>query len=229
MSKLSDRRGLALLGGAGLALMLTACGTNPSAQGTETSHTPGHAKAGHHAKGHGTHRSQPTGAASGGTSTTGGSSSSSGGSSSPAGPAQCTTGQLHLSLVPGGSAAGSSYVQLVLTNTGHRACRTGGFSGVSFVGHGNGTQVGAPAVRQQPGKAHTIVLHPGQKATATLQETDALNYPRTRCHPTAVDGLRVYPPNQTASLFVRQDGATGCANPKVQLLFIQPWVAASGQ
>jgi hypothetical protein len=214
MSKLTGRPGLALLGGLGVALLLSGCGN--TAQGGAQGQPQG---AGEGAVTAHTSKS-PTGPSSPHTSRTAGGGS---GGSSDSAPAQCTTSQLDASLEGGDGAAGSTYYQLVLTNTGDQACTTGGFGGVSFVGGGDGTQIGAAAVREQKHRARTIVLQPGGKATATLQEAEAANYDESTCRPRPADGLRIYPPNNTESLFVKQHGAVGCENHKVQLLFLRPY------
>jgi hypothetical protein len=144
-------------------------------------------------------------------------------SSAPSVIAECRTSDLRLSLANQEGTAGSTYVDVVLTNTSAHTCSTGGFGGVSFVGDGNGTQIGAAAVRVGTGKAFT--LRPGEHANATLQETDAGVYSPARCKPTRVDGLRVYPPNQTASLFVKRAGMA-CASDKVVLLHLQAYKPA---
>lgn len=213
MTKLTDRRSLTAVSGLGLALLLAGCGSNPTGGRDVTAHTgdqPGSGSS-----------SAPSDA---GTSPSGsGSSVPTAGTSTQAGPAPCLASQLQAGLHPGDSAAGSSYVTLVLTNTGTQPCATGGFGGVSYVGHGNGTQIGAAAKRQHEGEATSFVLQPGAMAAATLQETDAENYPRAKCRPTPADGLRIYPPNSTRALFVKQQGAVGCANASVRLLFVQPY------
>ena len=211
MSRHTGRPGLALLGGVGVALLLSGCGntTDGQSQGAVTTHT---------SKKPTVHTSTTADAGSGSSSGT-----TSAGSSSGSAPGQCATSQLDASLGAGDGAAGSVYYQVVLTNTGDQPCATGGFGGVSFVGGGQGIQIGAAAVREQKDQARTIVLQPGDKATATLQEAEAGNYDKATCKPTPADGLRIYPPNNTRSLFVKQDSAVGCRNQKVQLLFLRPY------
>jgi hypothetical protein len=136
------------------------------------------------------------------------------------------TAQLDASVEQGDSAAGSSYYTLVLRNTGAQPCQTGGYGGVSLVGHGNGTQIGAAAKRTEEQKAHSLVLQPGQKADATLQVSSVDNYASDQCHPTPADGLRIYPPNNTQALFVKVSDLAGCTNTKLQLLSLAPYRSA---
>lgn len=122
----------------------------------------------------------------------------------------------------GGGAAGSVVVDLVLTDSGHRTCILHGYPGVSFVGDGNGTQIGASARRAAGTSSSTVRLAPGRSATATLQIAQAGNYDSATCRPTPVDGLRVYPPNDTTALFVRYTAPTGCRSDQVSLLTVGP-------
>ena len=148
--------------------------------------------------------------------------SSSSAAPTPSGPARCTTKDLRVSLTGGEGAAGSTYYDLTLTNTSGQVCRTGGFGGVSLVGDGNGTQIGAPADRTEPGKVRAITLRPDGRATATLRVTNAENYSPSKCDPAAAEGFRVYPPNETHAAYVAQ-GSTGCRNDTVHLLTLTPY------
>ena len=152
---------------------------------------------------------------------------SAGASESAAGPNACTAAQLSLLVRParGGGAAGSQYTEIVLTNSSSTPCTTGGFGGVSYVGEGDGSQIGAPAARVDQDRVVTLTLEPGQAAVQVLRETRAESYPRAQCDPVAVDGLRVYPPNETHSLYAAHP-TTGCANRSVELLEVQPYHAA---
>jgi len=140
----------------------------------------------------------------------------------PSGPTRCTTKDLRVSLTGGEGAAGSTYYELTLTNTSGQVCRTGGFGGVSLVGDGNGTQIGAPADRTEPGKVRAITLRPDGRATATLRVTNAENYSPSKCDPAPAEGFRVYPPNESHAAFVAQ-GSTGCRNDTVHLLTLTPY------
>ncbi|MFZ2016318.1 MAG: DUF4232 domain-containing protein [Nocardioides sp.] len=140
---------------------------------------------------------------------------------SASGTPQCTNTDLTASYRISGAAAGSTYGHLVLRNTSGHACHTGGYAGLSYVGHGNGTQIGAPAVRVDAAAVATYVLKPGQRLRSLVQQVDPFNFPKKRCRPTHVDGFRVYVPNSTKAQYVPHAG-TGCANRHVRLLFVKP-------
>ena len=55
---------------------------------------------------------------------------------------------------------------------------------------------------------------------------DALNYPSASCGPTKATALKIYPPNQTASVFL-PNTSNGCAKP-VQIMYIGAVQAGSG-
>jgi hypothetical protein len=133
----------------------------------------------------------------------------------------CTHTDLTASYRHSDDGAGHSYGALVLRNTSGHTCRTGGYGGISYVGDGNGTQIGAPAVRTDGAAVKVFVLAPGQRLRSPLDEVNALNFPRHRCHPTHVDGFRVYVPNATASQYVVHPHV-GCRNPHVELIFQEP-------
>ena len=128
---------------------------------------------------------------------------------------ECTSADVAVHYRHTDDAAGHRYGKIVVTNVADHACRTGGFGGLSYVGFGDGTQVGAAADRE--GQATRFTLRPGQRAVSKVAETSAANYPRRRCSPHAVDGFRVYIPNETASLFVAHR-TRGCLNSDVHLL-----------
>lgn len=134
---------------------------------------------------------------------------------------QCDTGSLTGSIQPGeGGAAGSTEVTLVLTNGGSSACALQGWPGVSFVGDGNGTQLGAPADLDRSAPHPTVTLQPGGTAQAPLKIVQALNYSKADCNPQQADGFRVYPPGSTASLFVKDADATACRSASISLLTV---------
>jgi hypothetical protein len=109
---------------------------------------------------------------------------------------------------------------LVLRNSGNVTCTLDGYPGVSYMGS-SGTMVGAPAQRDSVAPVVTVSLAPGAAAQATLIETDAHNYPPDTCGLTTVAGLRIYPPNQTASLLVPQT-TVACADTADPVLQVGP-------
>jgi len=139
---------------------------------------------------------------------------------------QCDTGNLSGTIGKGGGgAAGSVEVTLVLTNNGSTECSLQGWPGVSFVGDGNGTQLGQPATFDRSKPHPTVVLKPGGTAQAPLKIAQAHNYDDADCKPKAADGFRVYPPGSTESLFVKDAGVTACTSDSISLLTVGAFVA----
>ena len=130
---------------------------------------------------------------------------------------RCTTGEVSAGVGPAEGAAGSIYRDLVFTNTGPRTCELRGFPGVSYVTGDDGHQVG-PAAVMQGERGGQVPIPPGRTAVAPLQLVNVQNFDPGVCQPTPVRGLRVYPPGDTASIFVTMDGS-GCAGtpPRPQL------------
>jgi hypothetical protein len=133
----------------------------------------------------------------------------------------CATSQLDLVAGTPNSGAGSVFVPLEFTNTGDETCAILGYPGVSLVSADTDEQIGAPATRgPEHGEPTMLELSPGDTATADLRITRAENYPTETCDPAPTSGLRVYPPNQRASLFLPYENVTGCANEEVTLLSV---------
>jgi hypothetical protein len=101
-----------------------------------------------------------------------------------------------------GAAAGSIYYPLDLTNVSGSTCTVFGYPGVSFVTGPSGTLIGRAATRNPVKPATTVTLAPGQVAHATLQVAQAGNYDPAQCKPVTAHWLRIFPPDQTAPLFV---------------------------
>ncbi len=108
-----------------------------------------------------------------------------------------------------------------LRNSGSASCVVQGYGGLSYVGGGDGAEVGAPADRE-PGTARRVVLAPGERALSRVSETVASNYPRRACRPVPVDGFRVYAPDATRAFFVPHP-TTGCLHDSVHLLSHGPF------
>jgi hypothetical protein len=117
----------------------------------------------------------------------------------------------------GGGAAGSVYLQLILANSGAEPCLLKGYAGVSLTADANGDPIGAAATRDDSTPVADVLLAPGKAGTATLRYTQASNYPD--CTRTPAAGFRIYPPEDTASLFV-DEPRDACSNTGIDLLTI---------
>jgi hypothetical protein len=141
-----------------------------------------------------------------------------------ASPPRCLTPDLAGSLdaVEGGASAGHYELEIELENEGAEPCVLQGWPGVSFVGGGDGAQIGAAATLDRSSPHGSVTLAPGASAHANLSVANAQNFDEG-CEQTTADGLRVYPPGEKRSLFVQDDDLTllACANPDDELLEVQ--------
>lgn len=138
-----------------------------------------------------------------------------------ASPENCHTGDLTVGISDQQGAAGSIIMDLIFTNVSDTNCELYGFPGASLVGTGDGSQLGAAAIREEMAPA-LVDLQPGETATAGLRITRAENYDAENCGLVPADGLRIYPPGNTAADFVKLEGVSGCVSQSVELLSIQP-------
>jgi hypothetical protein len=135
-----------------------------------------------------------------------------------AGAPACATSALHVA-VPAGAgnaAAGSNYYPVQFANTSSSPCTLYGFPGVSFVTAAGGSQIGIPATRDPVLAARLVTLAPGQTVHAELQVAVAQNYPPADCDLVTAHWLKIYPPNQTAPVYVSFTAQT-CSKPKTIL------------
>ncbi|UKA63294.1 DUF4232 domain-containing protein [Arthrobacter sp. FW306-04-A] len=122
----------------------------------------------------------------------------------------------------GGGAAGSLYMKLILTNSGTESCVLKGFPGVSLTTGPTGDPIGAAAARDDTQPVTDVVLAPGKAGFAQLRYTQAGNYPD--CTQATAAGFRVYPPEDTASVFIPQQHQA-CSNAAINLLSVQAFQA----
>jgi hypothetical protein len=118
-----------------------------------------------------------------------------------------------------GAAAGSVGIAVQLTNIGSTPCAIQGFAGVSYVTGDNGQQVGAPADRDGE-IGPQVTLAPGQTAHAPMLMTNGIGAYAPgdpACGATQIRGIRVFPPDETAALFIPSNNFipnnTVCGNP----------------
>ena len=114
---------------------------------------------------------------------------------------RCRTADLAVTLGRASGAMGSAYWPIVFHNRAAATCSLYGYPGVSYVAGPHGAQVG-PAAARDPGPRQVVLLAPGAAAHAVLREGATANYPVGKCRPVAVRGLRVYPPNTRAAVFL---------------------------
>jgi hypothetical protein len=129
----------------------------------------------------------------------------------------CANGTLQVKLGPSEGYAGGVNLAIDFTNTSGASCTLSGYPGVSLVSSPQ-AQIGLAAKRTTTAPVKLITLAPGATGTAQLQIVDALNFPTATCSPAQATDLRVYPPNQTAAIFL-PNSFKGCAQP-VQVLFV---------
>jgi hypothetical protein len=140
-------------------------------------------------------------------------------------PAACATSALLVRLgVAQGYAGGADYV-IDFTNQSGAACTMYGYPGVSLVTGPPYRQIGLAAQRDNTAPVKLVTLIPGAMATAELQVVDAHNFTPQICRPVSATHLRVYPPNQTAPVYLAST-SFGCAE-RVQTLFIAAVQASS--
>ncbi|KQO63813.1 DUF4232 domain-containing protein [Curtobacterium sp. Leaf261] len=120
----------------------------------------------------------------------------------------------------GGGAAGSVEITLTFTNTGSTDCTLQGWPGVSFVGGGNGTQIGSPATLDRSAAHDAQTLAPGGVVSVPLKIVQAGNFSNAECSPRDADGFRVYPPGSKTAMFIAATGYVACNDTSVSLLSV---------
>jgi hypothetical protein len=136
------------------------------------------------------------------------------------GPKYCKAADLSLAITEG-NGAGMSHdnVNLRFTNKSKQSCDLQGSPGVSFVAGTDGHQVGAPATRQPKSQGKLHVLAPGTSVQSSLTFTNPGALPSDKCTMVDVLGLRVYAPDDTASMFLPLP-QQACSNPGTSLMTV---------
>jgi hypothetical protein len=136
--------------------------------------------------------------------------------------APCTHAQIRLHVGGGDGAAGTVYYPLTFVNRSAHACTLRGLPGVSSVTRMH-RQVGTAASWDADRRQSIRLSAHGGTATAALGIVNALNFPRSRCRPRRVWGLRVFAPGQTQAFFARLVHLT-CSRPAVPDMHVRPVV-----
>jgi Protein of unknown function (DUF4232) len=140
---------------------------------------------------------------------------------------RCHTGDLGATSAYGDGAAGHFSVDLRLTNKSGHTCTVLGFPGVSWVAGDNGKQVNDPFKRVTAVKK-TITLKPGATAHSMLVQSQTAFFDEKTCKPVQVRGYRVYPPDETAAIFVRSPQKV-CSAKGIGLGEVYPITGGAGQ
>jgi Protein of unknown function (DUF4232) len=123
--------------------------------------------------------------------------------------AGCLTRYLNGSIGLTQGTAGAVEVTIVFKNLDNVACTLYGFPGVALAAGTPVTDVGQPSTESPTTARQLVTLAPGGFAYATLQISEAGNYPSSACTQVATDWLAVIPPNQTVPLYIPYN-STGC-------------------
>jgi hypothetical protein len=118
---------------------------------------------------------------------------------------RCHTGDLKVAdrLDPAGGATMHHGEFLVFTNSSGHPCTLTGYPGVSFVAGDAGTQIG-DAFSRGGGAKKTLTLAAGGTAHAPILLVSPEAYDAADCKPVEVRGYRIYPPDETAAIFVNR-------------------------
>jgi hypothetical protein len=132
----------------------------------------------------------------------------------------CTTAQLGVKFLnkPNG-AAGTIYYPIQFTNKGTHACTLRGYPGVSAV-TSSGAQIGKPASRSG-NPVTTVTIAPKKSASSMVGFAHTANFPASKCKPVSAKGLKVFPPNQTASVTIKRT-FSACSSTSVTYLTVLP-------
>ncbi|WP_203973534.1 DUF4232 domain-containing protein [Planotetraspora silvatica] len=137
----------------------------------------------------------------------------------PAVPA-CATSQLKITQKAPDVGAGQLNMVLIFTNASKTTCSLSGYPGVSYVAE-DGVQSGNAAERSG-GSATTVMLKPGAAAISKLHDSNGVGgYDPKQCALSPAQGLRIYPPNQKAAVFLPWK-TSHCAGKTIHSLTVSP-------
>jgi len=123
----------------------------------------------------------------------------------PAAAAACLTRYLNGSIGLTQGTAGSVLVTIVFKNLDNVPCTLYGYPGVAQAAGTPVTDIGQPSSENPTTARELVTLAPGGYANATLQISDAGNYPASACTQMPATWLAVIPPNQTVPLYISYD------------------------
>jgi Protein of unknown function (DUF4232) len=109
----------------------------------------------------------------------------------------------------------------VTANVSGKTCALYGYPGVSFVSGVGGSQVGKDAARDRTTAPKVVTLAPGQRGSFALRVVDAAALPAADCDPVSANWLKIFPPENTAALYVGYT-AHACASKTATILTTRP-------
>jgi hypothetical protein len=119
-------------------------------------------------------------------------------------PPPCTHGQLRVTRGPENGSAGQLHWPVRFRNASGQACSLRGFPVVWSVTGPHGHRIGTRAAPDRVSRARRVRLAAGGGiASAVFTQTDVGVFDPASCHPRLARGIRVTPPGQTGSFFVR--------------------------
>jgi hypothetical protein len=133
------------------------------------------------------------------------------------GPAGCLTSALRATLGTAQGTAGSAYQVIILANVSGKTCALYGYPGVSFVSGVGGSQIGKDAARDRTTAPKVVTLAPGHSGSFALRVVDAAALPAANCDPVTANWLKIFPPENTAALYVGYT-AHACASKTATIL-----------
>jgi hypothetical protein len=110
----------------------------------------------------------------------------------------CTTNHLKISLGQPSGTAGTSYMDVVLTNTGSGSCALGGYP-AAFLADSSGALLGLGAAPNSLHSPSRLTLAHNASVHSVLGFPDAANFEPGTCSK-ASNELKVYPPGLAMSL-----------------------------
>ncbi len=123
--------------------------------------------------------------------------------------AGCLTRYLNGSVGLTQGTSGAVEVVIVFKNLNNVPCTLYGFPGVAQAAGTPVTDIGNPSTENHSTSRELVTLQPGGFANATLQISDAGNFPASACTQVRAPWLAVIPPNQTIPLYVHYS-STAC-------------------
>ena len=135
----------------------------------------------------------------------------------------CQSRELRASAYVASGAGGQESVVVVLRNVGTGRCTMDGYPIARWVLAG-GTLVGRPSMANQLLLPRSVLLGPDGAASTTLWTASPGYQDASLCRPTNIDGVRVTPPGQSASLFSPVDVAV-CVGSAADVAEATPIVA----